>query len=141
MELTRKENDRRSKVRFEMQRELRYKVTGDGMAAAAGIGQTINISSHGVAFVAEHAMVVGAFVELSIHWPVLLDDSCPMRLNVFGRVLRTSGKKAVCSIDKYEFRTAPRTFQALPTVRADGMLQRWAEGVRKGILRETLASA
>jgi hypothetical protein len=141
MELTRKAKERRSKHRFDMQREMRYKITGDGMPSAAGTGQTINMCSGGVAFAAEHKIQAGSFVELSINWPVLLDDRCPMRLIVFGRVLRVSGQKAVCSIDKYEFRTAARTFQIAPTVRTDAMLQRWANGMRKGALKENMAGA
>src|SRR5215470_19633527 len=110
MTQSKKADERRSKSRFDMQRELRYKMTGDGMPAATGTGHTLNLCSNGVAFVAEHVMQAGAFIELSINWPVLLDDNCPMRLNVFGRILRAEGMEAVCSIDKYEFRTAPRTF-------------------------------
>jgi hypothetical protein len=136
-----KASDRRTKSRFEMHRELRYKVTGEGMPSATGTGQTLNMSSTGVAFGTEHRIEVGAFVELSINWPVLLNASCPMRLIVFGRVLRSQGSHAVCSIDKYEFRTAPRTFQVTPTVRHDAMLQRWAEGIRKGMLKESVAGA
>jgi hypothetical protein len=141
MELTKKANERRSKYRFDMQRDLRYKMTADGMPAAAGAGQTINMCSEGVAFASEQAMHAGAFVELSISWPVLLDDSCPMRLIVFGRVLRTSGRTAITSIDKYEFRTAARSFQAVAAVRSDGMLQRWADGMRKGMMKGNLAGA
>jgi hypothetical protein len=141
MELTKKSNERRSKSRFNLQRDLRYKMTADGMPQASGAGQTINMCSGGVAFVTEHPMHTGAFVELSINWPVLLDDSCPMRLIVFGRVLRTTGQTAICSIDKYEFRTAARTFQAVAAVRSDGMLQRWADGMRKGMLKDNLAGA
>jgi hypothetical protein len=88
------------------------------------------MGSGGVAFSTEHALKPGAFVELSISWPVLLDDSCPMRLIVFGRVLRSQNHNAVCTIDKYEFRTAARTFQAAAG-RSDGMLQRWADGMRR----------
>ena len=141
MEIFRRASERRNKCRFEIQRELRYKMTAEGAPTATGTGHTLNLGSGGVAFAAEHPMKAGAFVELSINWPVLLDDSCPMRLIVFGRVLRASGNKAVCSIDKYEFRTAPRSFQPVPTVRADSMLQRWAESVRKGSMKEALVSA
>jgi hypothetical protein len=136
-----KSTERRSKYRFEMQRELRYKLTGDGIAPAAGTGRTINLCSAGVAFEAEHQMPPGAFVELSISWPVLLDDSCPMRLIVFGRVLRAHGQTAVCSIDKYEFRTSGRAFQVTSISRTDSMLQRWANGMRKELLKESLAGA
>lgn len=141
MELVKKATDRRHKQRFAMQREIRYKMAENGVVVAAGNGQTVNIGSGGVAFVAEGEIVQpGAFVELSISWPVLLDESCPMRLIVFGRVLRASGQKAVCTVDKYEFRTQSRTLHTMPMPR-DGMLQRWADTVRKGTLRTNLARA
>ena len=140
---SRKLDERRSKRRFEMQRELRYKVTGDGAQSVGGVGTTINLCSAGVAFRVERQMniTVGAFVELSISWPVLLGDTCPMRLIAFGRVLRINGSVAVCSIDKHEFRTSARTFQSTPVGRSDGMLQRWAEGMRKDALRASVAGA
>lgn len=141
MELRKKSTERRSKYRFDMQRELRYKVTGDGAPPVAGNGATVNMGSGGVAFAAEHTLRPGSFVELSIHWPVLLDDSCPMRLIVFGRVLRAQGRTAACSIDKYEFRTSARTLHAVAGGRSDGMLQRWADGVRKEGLKESLLRA
>ena len=141
MEAIKKVTERRSKCRFNIQRELRYKMTGEGTPPAAGAGQTIDMCSSGVAFTTEHQMESGAFVELSISWPALLDNMCPMRLIAFGRVLRTNGQKAACSIDKYEFRTASRSFQAVPAGRTDGMLQRWANGMRKGMVKESAASA
>ena len=140
MQLVKKE-ERRSKCRFEMQREVRYRVTGDRVQEAAGTGHTLNICSGGVAFAAQDRLQPGSFVEVSISWPVLLDDTCPMRLIAFGRVLRCDGQLAVCSIEKYEFRTAARTFQADPTVRTDSMLHRWANGMRKGIMKESVARA
>ena len=141
MQEANKAKERRSKYRFEIQRDLRYKMTAEGIPVAAGTGKTLNMCSSGIAFATDQPMQAGAFVELSINWPVLLDDSCPMRLNVFGRILRADGTEAVCSIDKYEFRTAPRTFRPTSTVRTDSMLQRWADGMRKGMLKEVVVSA
>ena len=138
MELRKRSTERRSKYRFDMRREMRYKVTGDGAPPVSGNGATINMGSGGVAFAAEHTLKPGAFVELSIHWPALLDDSCPMRLIVFGRVLRAHNQTAICSIDKHEFRTAARTFHATAGGRSDGMLQRWADGIRKEGQKESL---
>lgn len=137
---SRRANERRTKFRFAIQRDLRYKMAEDGVVVAAGAGQTINMGSGGVAFVTEQPLTPGAYVEISISWPVLLDESLPMRLIVFGRILRCGGRKAVASIDKYEFRTQSRTFQSSAT-RADGMLQRWADGMRKEVLRTTMAGA
>ena len=140
MDFTKTENDRRSKCRFAMERDVRYKVAEDGVVVAAGSGQTINMCSGGVAIVTEQPLTPGGFVELSISWPVLLDETCPMRFIVFGRVLRCSGRRTVCSIDKYEFRTSGRTFHASVTTRGDGMLHRWVEGVRKESLKVSAAS-
>jgi hypothetical protein len=136
---TKQQIERRNKFRFGIQRELRYKVLEDGAMIASGAGQTVNMGSAGVAFAGEHQLKPGAFVEVSISWPVLLDQTCPMRLIVFGRVLRSVGKKNVCSVDKYEFRTQSRTLQMPGVPRSDGMLQRWAEGIRKEGLKASQA--
>ena len=117
-------SERRSKYRFPMQRELRYKLLKDGASCQAGVGETVDMGSGGIGFSIGHDLPVGAFIELSISWPVLLDSSCPMRLNVFGRVVRNENGKCACTIDKYEFRTQSRVFQTGP-VRTDSMLQRW----------------
>jgi hypothetical protein len=111
MALTKKANDRRAKFRFDLQREIRYKLVEDGALKASGTGNTLNMCSGGIAFSTGQALQPRAFAELSISWPVLLSDTCPMRLIVFGRILRSADGKAVCSIDKYEFRTQARTFQ------------------------------
>jgi hypothetical protein len=135
----RQPNDRRSKLRFSIQRETRFKMLEDGVVTAAGTGYTINVGSGGVAFTAGHPLTLGAFVELSVSWPVLLDDTCPMRLIVFGRVLRSSTKKTVCSIDKYEYRTQARSFPSDGPPRSDSTLQRWAEAIRKEGLKASQA--
>jgi hypothetical protein len=140
MDFTKKDNDRRSKFRFAMERDVRYKLAEDGGVVTAGSGQTIDMCSGGVAFVTDQPLTPGGFVELSISWPVLLDETCPMRCIVFGRILRSNGRKTVCSIDKYEFRTSARSFQPAVTTRGDGMLHRWVEGIRKESLKVNAAS-
>jgi hypothetical protein len=124
--------ERRGKYRFPMQRDLRYKLLKDGATVESGNGQTVDIGSGGVSFQngTGKDLPAGNFIELSISWPVLLDDTCPMRLIVFGRVVRTDGSKCACTIDKYEFRTQSRVVHPM-TSRTDTMLQRWAEGVRR----------
>ena len=141
MELTKSENERRSKFRFAIQRDVRYKLAEHGVVVEAGSGQTIDMGSGGIAFVTERPLIRDGLVELSISWPALLDDTCPIRLIVLGRVLRSAGRTAVCTIDKYEFRTQARTFQAPATMRGDGMLQRWADGIRKESLKANMAGA
>jgi hypothetical protein len=135
LKLVTKQTERRTKRRFPINRELRYRSLKDGAILGNGVGQTFNIGSGGIAFSIGHDLEPTTYVELSISWPVLLDDSCPMRLIVFGRVLRSIRGKCVCTVDKYEFRTQSRAFQASPSVRNDSMLQRWAEGVKKESLK------
>jgi hypothetical protein len=141
MDFTIKENNRRTKSRFDIERDLRYKMAEEGVVVAVGTGHTVDIGSGGVAFCTEQALTPGGFIEVSISWPVLLDETCPMRLIVFGRVLRCTGRKVACTIDKYEFRTQSRMVPTLATPRSDGMLQRWADGMRKEITKPNVAQA
>jgi hypothetical protein len=140
MDLMKREHERRNKFRFAIERDVRYKLAEDGVVVAAGVGQTRDIGSGGVAFVTEKPLTPGGYVELSISWPVLLDETCLMRLIVFGRVLRCTGRKAVCTIYKYEFRTQSRSFQPSAPIRSDGMLQRWADGMRRENLKINVAN-
>lgn len=124
--------ERRSKSRFAMRRELRYRALDEERIAATGYGFTTDISSGGVAFRADQTLSRGGFIELSVSWPAMLDDICPMRLVVYGRLIRASEGLAVCTVEKYEFRTQPRKWAERPGVaRNDTMLQRWVEGLRK----------
>ena len=127
----RQANERRVKFRFPIRRELRYKVVKDGLTAEAGEGEAIDIGSNGVAFSIQRELPVRAFIELSISWPVLLDQTCAMRIVVFGRVVRSGGGLCACTIDKWEFRTQARVVQPAPIREPDSRLQRWADGVRK----------
>jgi len=136
-----KATDRRTKSRFSIRRELRFKVLDEGAIVDSGIGQTLNVSSGGVAFTVDHALKPNAFIELSVSWPVLLDGTCPMRLIVFGRVLRSTERKSVCTIDKYEYRTQARTFQAAGSVRHDSMLQRFAGEMLRESVKPRAAAA
>src|ERR1035438_8842129 len=63
--------ERRAKKRFVMEREIRYRVLEQDKIIAVGSGKTINLSSNGVAFVAENDLPEGAYIEVSIAWPAL----------------------------------------------------------------------
>jgi hypothetical protein len=54
-------------------------------------------------------------VELSMNWPFLLNDSCPMKLMIYGCVVCSNEKGAAVAIERYEFRTQPPGyFNSLP---------------------------
>ena len=106
------ERERRAKRRFHIEQEVRYKMLYGQRLAETGSGRTINISSAGVWFTTETMLTPGMPVELSMNWPVLLNDSCAMKLMIYGCVIRSSERGAVVAIERYEFRTqGSRTFQ------------------------------
>jgi hypothetical protein len=125
--------ERRSKRRFVMEREIRYRVLDQDKIIGAGSGKTFNLSSNGVEFSTECDLPPGAFVELSIAWPALLENRCPLQLIGFGRVLRSAAGKVASTIEQYEFRTLAR---AVPDAswlgRSDQKLRRWAEAATRG---------
>ena len=133
--------ERRRKMRFPIQRDLRYKLLEKGSVIATGVGQTIDMASGGMAFTTERKLKAGGLCELSISWPVLLDQTCPMRLIVFGRLLRGEAGGAACTVAKYEFRTQSRALQLVPITRSDSMLQRWADAVHKDEIKAQQAHA
>jgi len=79
--------------------------------AETGVGRTLNISSGGVWFSTESMLTSGMPIEISMNWPVLLNDSCPMKLMIYGCVVRSNEKGAAVAIERYEFRTQGRGFQ------------------------------
>jgi c-di-GMP-binding flagellar brake protein YcgR len=99
------QRERRTKRRFEIAEEVRYKMLYGQRIAEIGSGKTMNISSGGVWFTTENILMVGMPIELSMNWPVLLNDSCPMKLMIYGCVIRSNEKGAVVAIERYEFRT------------------------------------
>lgn len=121
------EHDRRSKHRFAIQRELHFKVIEPQRVVSTGSGRTKDMSSVGVAFEAAGKFKRGALVQLSISWPVLLDETCLMQLMIVGRVVRTGKQDVACTIDRYEFRTQARL--APNPMRVDKTIQRWIENV------------
>jgi len=115
MEQNERQLDRRKKRRFPMQRELVYYVRDGKTVVAHGRGVTLDISSNGASFrPAEppEPLKSGAFIELSISWPVRLANETPIRLVIFGRVVRSTGGWAACAIDQHEFRTQARVSDA-----------------------------
>jgi len=106
------ERERRTKRRFRIDQEVKYKMLYGQRIAETGAGRTANISSGGLWFTTENMLTSGMPVELSLSWPVLLNDSCPMKLMIYGCVVRSNEKGAAVAIERYEFRTSgARTFQ------------------------------
>lgn len=106
--------ERRSKVRFPLNVRLSYRLRGSKQPAA-GAGQSVNISSVGVLFIAEQELTTGDRLEMTLDWPASLDGVVPLRLFVFGRIVRSDGRTAAVKIDHHEFRTTRRQTASEPS--------------------------
>ena len=120
-------SDRRSRSRYPLSLQVKYKVTQRGKVVSTGTGQTVDMTSSAVAFVAEIPIREGTSLELALSWPVLLDGACPMQLTLSGRTIRSDSRVAVCSLKsgellrmrKYSRNTAAeKLISALPTLSA-----------------------
>jgi hypothetical protein len=98
--------ERRLKRRFPVEQEVRYKMLYGQRIAETGTGRTTNISSSGVWFTTNCMLTAGMPIELSMNWPVLLNDNCPMKLMIYGCVVRSSERGVAVAIERYEFRTS-----------------------------------
>lgn len=103
------ERERRNKRRFQIEQDVRYKMLYGQRIAETGNGKTMNISSGGVWFTTESMLTAGMPVEVSMTWPVLLNDNCPMKLMIYGCVVRSNERGAAVAIERYEFRTQGRS--------------------------------
>ncbi len=97
--------DRRSKRRFNIEQGLRYRLLYGSRIAESGTGRTVNISSSGVWFKTDTILSTGLPVELAMTWPARLNDVCPMKLMIYGCVVRSDAEGAALAIERYEFRT------------------------------------
>ena len=104
--------DRRSKRRYPIELPVHYKIVKNYLVLGTGTGTSIDLSSGGIAFTTDAPLRVGSYLELSISWPVLLNQCCALKLVAFGRVVRSDEKRTALSLDRYEFRTSgAKTFQ------------------------------
>ena len=97
--------ERRHSDRFPIEREVRYRVLNKRGGEETGDGRTVNISSSGVLFTTDQMLLPGRRLELSISWPVQLDNKCPLKLVARGRVIRFEPGRTAIEIQQYEFRT------------------------------------
>jgi hypothetical protein len=94
--------DRRSSRRYSIDLPLRFKARRIGYA---GVGKTLNISSHGIAFSGGPVWKPGTRLELSVAWPVRLRAACALQLVIKGNVVRSDERGTALSISHHEFLT------------------------------------
>jgi hypothetical protein len=97
--------ERRRRLRYAIEQEVRYRVSYGEQISEAGTGRTINISLSGVLFTSEHPIMQGAPVTVVMNCAGLLDQTPATELMIHGRVVRSNEKGTVSTIDRYEFRS------------------------------------
>ena len=109
-EITLAYHERRKRLRFPLNAELRYQIYGRGDGQPIrGTGQAQNISSKGLAFRADRPLEPGLRLSVSMAWPAKLDNQCMLRLVFEGIVLRTLGSLVVLTIERPDFRTTGKS--------------------------------
>ena len=98
-------SDRRSRQRYPVELDLRYKVIRRRQVLNGGVGKTRDISMTGVFFSADQALPKGLDVELSVDWPLQLGGLCLLQVKIAGKVLRSGESKTAVQLRNYEFRT------------------------------------
>jgi hypothetical protein len=74
-----------------------------------GQATTVDMSSGGVLLKTKARLPFGHSIQILIDWPALLEQRYPLRLVIFGHVLRSNATEAVVTIQRYEFRLRPRS--------------------------------
>jgi hypothetical protein len=93
--------ERRARRRYAIQLDLRCKLTASGEVLD---GTTCDISSYGVRFRLDRSLGNGERVELSLNWPIRLEDRCPLQLVLHGFVTRNNARETAMAVTRYEFR-------------------------------------
>lgn len=99
------DTERRLSMRFPIECAVRYETLNPRAGILAGNGKTLNISSSGVLFNSDHDLPVGTRLEVSINWPVQLNERCLLKLLVRGRIVRYRKGQLAMQIQQHEFRT------------------------------------
>lgn len=91
---------------YPLKMDLQYRLVSPGRRSpVSGCGRTIVFGSREVVFAGDQSIPANASVQLSICWPVLLDDRIRLQLVIEGRVTSVEGGTFTVRIGKYHFRT------------------------------------
>jgi hypothetical protein len=97
--------ERRSRQRYPLKMPLSGRFAGKRGGSITG--ETVNLSSRGILFIADEVIPVHAQIELEIQWPVRSGTGKPLRLSVFATAVRSTRKLVAARIWSHDFITAP----------------------------------
>jgi hypothetical protein len=96
---------RRAPRKFPIEQDVRYQCVKGSRVLAFGTGKTLEISSREIRFTTQHTLKNGEKVRLAVDWPALLGNTCLMKLEIQGWVVRSETGAAAVKIERHEFRT------------------------------------
>ncbi len=98
---------RRSGRRYPIAANLRYLVCGEGIRDE-GYGQTVDLSSSGVLFQADHALPTGVEIEIAIAWPARTRlHRGGVTVRVKAQIVRASGQCIAAKIIAWDINIEP----------------------------------
>jgi hypothetical protein len=100
--------DQRLHRRYAISLDVQYRLRNNGEVTKVGAGKTFNISSGGIFLQTGGALPTGGEIELLMQWPFFLDGSCPLKLVVQGRIVRSDANGTAVQALRHEFRTSKR---------------------------------
>jgi PilZ domain len=106
--------ERRSRFRYPIEMNVRYRTLTDGLALV-GTGRTLNVSSRGMLIASEQKIVhSGSRMLVSLDWPSSLDDATPLQLIAVCRVIRCQPAQFAVALEHYQFRTRKSVIPRIP---------------------------
>ncbi|MFB3829295.1 MAG: PilZ domain-containing protein [Bryobacteraceae bacterium] len=97
--------ERRGKHRFRIELGVQCRVLDRRDVVEGGFGRTVDISSSGVLIRVAARLSPGERIALTLRWPALINEICPVNLVIEGSVVRNTECDTAVAIDRYEFRT------------------------------------
>ena len=79
--------------------QLRHKIR------SGGVGHTEDISNRGVFFKTKEVLPIDTPIDITMHWPTLLECDVPLKLVVHGEVVRSDPAGTAVKFSQYEFKT------------------------------------
>ncbi|HXA52647.1 MAG TPA: PilZ domain-containing protein [Candidatus Acidoferrum sp.] len=96
--------NQRASARYRMVTTLRYRAFRQAAVTCSGSGQTIDMSSGGIAIEIGRVLDPGTEMELVLDWTGLYHGKRKMRLFIWGEVVRSEEQSTAVRILSHEFR-------------------------------------
>src|SRR4051794_36436452 len=97
-------SERRRHRRYPIHLDCKYQIQ-ERHVKNIGLGRIVNISAGGILFDADKALPYRGEIILEVMWPVLLENSHPLKLVIRGRIVRADAKRIGLKFGTHEFRT------------------------------------